>query len=119
MSVGEITAYIDGLYEKNALHVKRGYPIRNTNATVTAVHLAEEVVELQAAALLDGSKDEQLEEAADTLLIYCHLLRHLELEFNQVADFALQKLKGNWTTNPSEVTAVRPGLTRSGRKENA
>jgi phosphoribosyl-ATP pyrophosphohydrolase len=106
---------------QHARHVKRGYTINEVRDHHITNHLIEEAVELQAACLDDCGTDEQreavVEEAADVLLLFSHLLLRKGITFGEVMDFAEDKLKKNWTTDPAEVTAVRQGFSRRTRKD--
>lgn len=117
----DIAARLEQLYAEDAIHVKRGFPIRHSQIRQITNHLIEEVVELQAAIDDDIGTPDQLdavwEEAADVLLVYMHLLRKRGMGFMQVCRVAMDKLKTNWTTDPAQVTAVNPGFTRRGRKD--
>ena len=102
------------LHEQGAYHKKRGFSLKNTKLSVATNHLIEEAAELQAE-ILDGSSKNQIEEAADVLLVYLHLLKISQLEFNDVVKFAADKLEQNFTLNPSEILTTTPGFTRKNR----
>lgn len=112
-----LAAYINGLYAADCVHVRRGYPIRDTTPTVVALHLTEEVVELAEACLVDGTRDAIVEEAGDVLALYMHLLRKFEIDAAEVIRRALGKLAKIWTTDRGQVTATGKGFSRRNRGE--
>ena len=103
------------LYEADAIHIKRGFRVRTEGSLMVASnHLIEEAVELQAE-LLFGEKPAQVEEAGDLLTLFCHILKRGDISLEEVVDSAVEKAERNYTTDPEQVTAVTPGVTRRGR----
>lgn len=103
------------LYEADAIHIKRGFRVQSEGSLMVASnHLIEEAVELQAE-LLFGEKPAQIEEAGDLLTLFCHILKRGDISLEEVVEAALAKAEKNYTTNPDEVTAITPGVTRRGR----
>lgn len=107
---------VQQLHELGAFHVKRGFSLKDAKLTTASNHLIEEAVELQAE-VLDGNYDTKLEEAADVLLVYLHLLHLSKVSFSEVVSFAERKLEKNFTLDRSEIKTKTPGYTRSNRDE--
>jgi NTP pyrophosphatase (non-canonical NTP hydrolase) len=112
---------IIGLYETDAYHVKRGFPIRGATPIGIGVHLVEEAVEVLDAVVHNsdlyagGNLTHLTEELADLVLLLAHLTHRHNITFQEVLDVAADKLDRNWTTDPAKITAKEPGFTRRGR----
>ena len=125
-SVDELVAYVNKLHDADAIHVKRGFRLSEATAADASCHMLEEAVKLQAEVLQESQKHGSqvsmnwrlngiIEEAADTLICYLHLLRRTDVTINMVAECAIKKLETVFTTDPDKVTAVKPGVTRKAR----
>ena len=112
----ELGFLIDYLHNVDAIHVKRGFKLSEATALDASNHMLEEAVELQAEVIAgDGSPESVVEEAADTLICYLHLLKRMGVKVDDVTDRAYNKLLEVFTCDPKKVTAVKPGKTRKGR----
>lgn len=110
-----IESFIDGLYITNAIHVRRGYRIKDTTPEVIAIHIMEECVELVEATLVSKDPDSIKEEAGDVLSLYLHLLRKCGISSQDVIRGALGKLSRYWTTDPEKVNTEEAGFGRQNR----
>ena len=111
----KLIEYIDELHDTNAIHIKRGFCLQEANPIFATIHMLEEAVELQAEVCCDGPREAVVEEAADTLACYLHLLRILDISAEEVEERAIEKLKSVYTLNPDEVLTSTPGMTRRSR----
>lgn len=112
----------------NAIHVNRGFRLQEVSIAVCSNHMIEEAVEAQAeilslginnynsTTLSPGSKELIVEELGDMQVCYHHLLVKLGITPEEVELAAVKKLEKNFTLDESKVTAIKPGLTRKGRK---
>jgi len=105
---------VDLLYEHNAYHVKRGFRINESSPLIASNHLLEEAVELQAE-VIEADREAIIEESGDLLALFCHLIKQTDITLEEVVDSAVNKLNKAYTTNPAEVTAATPGVTRRSR----
>ncbi len=119
--MGVVGTAIEGLFEytkqlhkDGAYHKKRGFSLHNVPLGVSTNHLIEESVELQAEVLY-GDTPKQLEEAADVLCCYFHVLIDSGLSPADVAVRAREKLESVFTLDKSEVLTNNPGYTRNNR----
>ena len=106
---------IDDLYKLNAYHIRRGFRLKEGSALIASNHLLEEAIELQAE-VIDSDREAIIEEAGDTLAVFCHLLKRTDISLEEVVESALDKVVRSYTTNPAEITAKNPGVTRKGMK---
>lgn len=102
------------LHDEGAIHKKRGFSLHDVSVVDISNHLLEETVELQAE-VMHGTHKEQLDEAADTLAVYLHLLVASGLPPDDVIDRCISKLNHNFTLDKSEVLTDTPGITRKSR----
>ena len=115
-NVEEMIAKVSELYENDAIHVKRGFRLRTQgNSLVASNHLMEEVAEFQAE-IIECNREFMLEEAGDVFMIFCHILKRNNISLDEVAASACEKLKRSYTLDPAQVTAIKAGVTRRGRK---
>ncbi len=112
----EIVMTIRGMIEGGAYHKKRGFSLCDCSSTDVSIHLIEEVVELQAEVLVTKDKEAVLEEAADVLATFIHLLEIEDISLREVAKRCEDKLFEIFTSNKDEVLTDTPGLTRQSRK---
>lgn len=117
-SIKRLNRRIHELHALGAYHKKRGFSLKEAKLSTASNHLIEEATELQAE-MLDGDSATQVEEAADVLLVYLHLLRISNLTLKDVVKFARQKLERNFTLDKSEVLTDTPGYSRKNRNEKA
>lgn len=110
----EVAARIQELHKARALHIKRGFCICDANALISSNHMLEEAVELQAA-VIDNDRDEIIKEAGDVVLCLLHTLQHSDITAKEVLDKALQRLDSAFTTDPSKITAIKNGFSRTNR----
>lgn len=106
---------IERLYEIDAIHIKRGFRVKTDgNKLVASNHLLEEAVELQAEVMVDN-REAIVEEAGDLLTLIVHLLKRCDISFDEVIESAVEKCHRIYTTDPKNITAITPGVTRRGR----
>lgn len=98
-----------------AMHVTRGFKLADVPPALIGNHLIEEACELQGAVLDGGDMDQIYEEAADTLLMLCHVLLDHGASCATLVERAKVKLAKTFTTDPSKVTAIGKGYTRATR----
>ena len=116
--IQDLLDYVEELHQKDAIHVRRGFKLSQATALDASNHLLEEAIELQAEVIQNqefGYTDDMLDEASDVLVCYLHLLRRKCMPLSKVAEHAKEKLQRAFTTDPSKVTAIKPGVTRKGR----
>lgn len=107
------------LYADHSFHVRRGFSIDEMELSQITNHLLEEAVELQAALLNDEGPEAILDEAADVLIVFMHImvksstLSHAFLD--RVYRRAIERIDRNWTNNPAKVTATKAGFSRRNR----
>lgn len=111
------------MHNSGAYHIKRGFSLKDSTSFTASNHLIEETVELQAEVVCaDGCKQfsqtKALEEAADVLLVFLHLLKVSNLNIYTVLKFARDKLKRNFTLDKSKILTNTPGFNRSNRNES-
>lgn len=115
-SIAELVKIINGLWDKNAIHVRRGFRIQDIDSIAIGNHLIEEAVELQSA-IIEKDWAQTIEEASDVLLILLQLLHNADpqISIGDVVHVAKQKLEKAFTTDQSKVTAKKPGFSRKNR----
>ena len=116
-TINDVRKAVRHLLDCDAIHIKRGFRISDTNLFTVTNHLLEEAVEFQAALTMSKDADHALDEAADLLMIFTHALAQAGISFDAVCERAESKLLTHWTIDPSKVTAVQPGLTRKSRAD--
>lgn len=114
-----VLARVRRLYTEHSTHVRRGFSIEDMGLPQVTNHLLEEAVELQAALLNEEGPDAILDEAADVLIVLMHLMiksSTLSHEFfGRVCHRAHERIDLNWTNDPTQVTATKPGFSRRNR----
>lgn len=115
--LNELVAEVAKLHQLGAYHIKRGFSLKDSKLTTASNHLIEEAVELQAE-VLDGDIDSKIEEAADVLLVFLHLLKISKISLNDVIAFAFKKLTRTFTLDKTKIKTSTPGYTRKNRDEN-
>lgn len=130
MKIKKIWRRVCKLHEQGAYHVKRGFCLRDSLPFTASNHLIEEATELQAEVVErqinylnqkwteDDDADNynrSIEEAADVLLVFLHLILVSNLRFKDILKFAWKKLNKNFTLNKDEVLTKTPGFNRSNR----
>jgi NTP pyrophosphatase (non-canonical NTP hydrolase) len=109
---------IEELRRVDAIHVKRGYRIRDIAPAMQAAHLCEETVELLQEVLSPRLDRVSLaDEASHVLSVLVHLLIRLDIPLEEVCSRAVQGLARNWTTDMGKVRCEKPGFTRTHRGE--
>lgn len=107
---------IEELRRVDAIHVKRGYRIRDIAPPMQAAHLCEEASELLQEVLNPNSdRAAKADEASHVLSVLVHLLIRLNIPLEEVCSRAVQMLEKNWTTDESKVRCEKPGFTRTHR----
>jgi len=122
-NVNKVLDIIRRLKHCDALHVRRGFCINDATLTTATNHLMEEVVELQAEMLIGDDVNDAIDEAADVLMVYLHVLElgaragkiPREDMLACVCERARLRLNKYWTTDPAQVTATKAGMTRKNR----
>lgn len=113
---------IDKLHQQGAYHVKRGFSLKDSTPLTASNHLIEEACELQAEVTTGDTLtdvfayEKAVEEAADVLLVFLHLVVVANLSIYHVIKTAKQKLKKNFTLDKTEVKTNTPGFNRSNRQ---
>jgi NTP pyrophosphatase (non-canonical NTP hydrolase) len=110
---------IEELRQVDAIHVKRGYHIRDIAPPMQAAHLCEEAAELLQEVLNPNIFDRAAttDEASHVLSVLVHLLIRLNIPLEEVCSRAVQMLEKNWTTDERKVRCEKPGFTRTHRGE--
>jgi NTP pyrophosphatase (non-canonical NTP hydrolase) len=109
---------IEDLRRVDAIHVKRGYHIRNIAPAMQAAHLCEEAVELLQEILSPHpDRESVVDEASHVLSVFVHLLIRLDIPLEEVCSRAVQMLERHWTTDERKVRCEKPGFTRTYRGE--
>jgi NTP pyrophosphatase (non-canonical NTP hydrolase) len=109
---------IEELRRVDAIHVKRGYHIRDIAPGMQAAHLCEEASELLQEVLNPNSdRAARADEASHVLSVLVHLLIRLDIPLEEVCSRAVQMLARNWTTDERKVRCEKPGFTRTYRGE--
>lgn len=108
---------INELHRQGAYHIKRGFSLRYAKKATSTNHLIEETVEYQAE-ILDGTRDKQIEEASDVLVVFLHSLEINDLNIEEIIDCASKKLEKVFTLDKSKIQTETPGFTRSCRKND-
>jgi phosphoribosyl-ATP pyrophosphohydrolase len=114
MDINELDLKIRALHKAGAYHRKRGFRLNEAEPVLASNHVIEEAVELQAECVY-GTYHSQLDEAADLLCVWLHLLWLSGVPLSVVLERASQKLDQNFTLNPDEVETKTPGRLRSNR----
>lgn len=102
------------LHNAGAFHKRRGFRLDAADERDATNHLLEEAVELQAECFR-GRYQTQINEAADLLGVFLHLLWMMGIPLPVVVERCAEKLKENFTLDPSEVETATPGFTRGNR----
>jgi NTP pyrophosphatase (non-canonical NTP hydrolase) len=110
---------IEDLRRVDAIHVKRGYHIRDIAPPMQAAHLCEEASELLQEVLNPNIFDRAAtaDESSHVLSVLLHLLICLNIPLEEVCSRAVQMLERNWTTDMGKVRCEKPGFTRTYRGE--
>lgn len=109
---------IEELRRVDAIHVKRGYRIRDIAPPMQAAHLCEEASELLQEVLNPNSdRAAKADEASHVLSVLVHLLIRLNIPLEEVCSRAVFMLERNWTTDLGKVRCEKPGFTRTHRGE--
>lgn len=117
-SFDKLIALVKELHDKGSYHKKRGFSLRDSTAQLASNHMIEEAVELQAEATITHDRDATIEESADVLATWLHLLLHCEIVFQEVVDRCDSKLREIFTDDPSEIGTTTPGIMRRHRQES-
>lgn len=112
--IEELIDFIIDLHQHGAIHIKRGFSLRDSSKAIASNHLLEEAVELQAETM-HGTEESITEEASDVLAIWLHLLVHCNISFESVVERCHTKLRQTFTFDESETTTNNPGFTRRNR----
>jgi NTP pyrophosphatase (non-canonical NTP hydrolase) len=107
---------IEDLRRVDAIHIKRGYRIRDIAPAMQAAHLCEETAELLQEVLSPRlDRTSLVDEASHVLSVLVHLLIRLDIPLEEVCSRAVQMLERNWTTDEKKVRCKEPGFTRTYR----
>lgn len=120
MNLDALKEFVTEFHVKKAIHVKRGFELDTPSLPMRVVQCTEELVELNAEVINDPvNMDAVKEEAADSILVFMHLLIDLERKHNlpleQLVERAKEKMLKVFTFDPEKVTAVNAGFTRRSR----
>jgi phosphoribosyl-ATP pyrophosphohydrolase len=118
MTINELINLIRYLIDENAIHKKRGFSLQESTLELAANHLIEEAVELQAEATISRNRDGIVEESADVLATWLHLLLLCGVSFDEVVDKCAKKLNQEFTFSKNEVLTDMPGFTRRNRQDD-
>jgi hypothetical protein len=109
---------IEFLQRVDAIHVKRGYHIRDIAPAMQAAHLCEESSGLLQEVLSPRLDRESLvDESSHVLSVLVHFLIRLDIPLEKVCERAVQMLEKNWTMDLGKVRCEKPGFTRTHRGE--
>lgn len=109
---------IQTLIDNGSYHKRRGFRLADATPLFTSQHLLEEALELHAEIIASADHENSeaiLEEAADTILMFLHLIQQQNISLPTLLEAAQRKLAATFTTDVSEVTAIGPGGTRRSR----
>jgi NTP pyrophosphatase (non-canonical NTP hydrolase) len=117
-SPNDLWKAVEDLRRVDAIHVKRGYHIRDITSAMQAAHLCEETAELLQEVLNPNfDRAATADEASHVLSVLLHLLIRLNIPLEEVCSRAVQMLERNWTTDLRKVRCEKPGFTRTYRGE--
>jgi phosphoribosyl-ATP pyrophosphohydrolase len=109
---------VQELHDNGALHKKRGFSLHDSTPELAANHMIEEAVELQAEATIARNRDGVVEESADVLATWLHLLIHCDVSFEEVVVRCMEKLRDTFTLDKDQVLTDTPGFTRRNRQDD-
>jgi len=115
LTMSELIAFVRELHENNAIHRKRGFGLQESSSILASNHMIEEVVELQAEAVIEQHRDGVIEESSDVLATWLHLLLHCDVSMQEVIDRCTEKLLDTFTYDPNDVLTDTPGYSRRHR----
>jgi phosphoribosyl-ATP pyrophosphohydrolase len=111
----ELYDFVEELHKRDAIHIKRGFRLSEASDVVNANHLLEEAVELQAE-VISGNKKAILEESADVLACFLHLLVRQGINIDELCSITKTKLEKVFSFDENDILTSTPGLTRKNRK---
>lgn len=111
-TVEELSARVIRLHKDGAYHRRRGFKLNDANEFVASNHLLEECVELQAE-MQHGNHCRRIEESADVLCVFLHLLYLGGVPLSDVVAKAQQQLDSNFTLLVDEIETDTPAFTKS------
>lgn len=115
--IDELLILVQKLHDDGAIHKKRGFSLHDSTRELAANHMIEEAVELQAEATISHDRAGIVEESADVLATWLHLLIHCDVPFEEVVSRCMTKLEDTFTMDPDEVITTTPGFTRRNRQD--
>jgi phosphoribosyl-ATP pyrophosphohydrolase len=115
LTLDELVKFVKELHYRNAIHKKRGFRLQDSTKLMASSHMLEEAVELQAEACIENHHDGIVEESADVLATWLHLLLHCEVEMQEVIDKCVEKLLDIFTYDEAEILTGTPGYSRRHR----
>lgn len=115
-TLADIIDLVKHLHAERAMHVKRGFCLSDLDVERTSNHLLEEAIELQAE-VLEGHRDGVVDESADVLATWLHLLQYQKIDFQEVLERCRQKLLDVFTFDPEDVLTTTPGYSRRHRQD--
>ena len=115
-TINELIDFVQELHDRGAYHRKRGFSLHDSTRELASNHMLEETVELQAEAILTQNRTAIIEESADVLATWLHLLIHCDVTLDEVIDRCDSKLREAFTYDSDEIKTNTPGLTRRNRQ---
>lgn len=119
-SVESLDFFVAWLRSQNAVHIRRGIKLDETETLTIVMHLMEEAVEFAAEATIGTDEQAAFEEAGDLLCIFLHVLQKKHMPLESVVRVAAKKLGETFTLDVSKVSSAllrQPARTRSSREE--
>lgn len=113
-----LLALVQELHDNGAIHKKRGFSLHDSTAELSANHMLEEAVELQAEATIARNRDGVVEESADVMATWLHLLIHCDVAFEEVVARCMEKLGDTFTLDEDQILTDTPGFTRRNRQDD-
>lgn len=116
-NIDRLLAFIQELHDLGAIHRKRGFSLQEATVELAANHLIEEAVELQAEATISHDKAGVIDESADVIAVWLHLIILSDVSFEEVVVRCIEKLGEAFTLDKNEVLTDTPGFTRRNRQD--
>ena len=105
---------IQQMHKAGSIHRRRGFRLSDATPELASNHMLEEAVELQAEVQW-GNYQSQIEEAADLLNVFLHLLWMSGIPLTAVVAAGHQKLTDNFTEDEKFINP-KSGVTRRSRE---
>lgn len=113
-----LRVFVQELHDQGAIHKKRGFSLQDATTGLAANHLIEETVELQAEATISEDREGVIDESADVLAVFLHLLILCDVSFDEVVARCMDRLKEAFTFDKDEILTDTPGFTRRNRNDD-